>query len=103
MKGDRIFFLLFFLICFTSMKTWRIQLPIFRVFMLNIRIGGKFSENSGSAYEIQKGYLDEIKSVEPTHPSFANRLFLGSLLILFLSIILFAIRGCSPQRYVFLP
>ncbi len=36
-----------------------------------------------------------IKSVEPTPLSFAIQLFLGSLLILFLTIILFAKRGCS--------
>ncbi len=33
--------------------------------------------------------------------SFAIRLFLGSLFILFLSIILFAKRGCSPRRCPF--
>ena len=37
------------------------------------------------------------KSVEPTPLSFAVLLFLGSLFILFLSIILFAKRGSSPQ------
>ncbi|ODS30833.1 MAG: hypothetical protein SCARUB_04043 [Candidatus Scalindua rubra] len=37
------------------------------------------------------------KSVEPTPPPFVIRLFLGSLFILFLSIILFAKRGSSPQ------
>jgi hypothetical protein len=37
------------------------------------------------------------KSVEPTPPPFAIRLLLGSLFVLFLSIILFTIRGCSPQ------
>ena len=35
--------------------------------------------------------------MEPTPSPFAIRLFLGSLFILFLSIILFAKRGCSPQ------
>ena len=38
--------------------------------------------------------------MEPTPLSFAIRLFLDSLFVLFLSIILFAIRGCSPRRYV---
>ncbi len=38
--------------------------------------------------------------MEPTPPSFAIRLFLGSLFILFLYNILFAIRGCSPRHYI---
>ncbi len=38
------------------------------------------------------------KIVEPTPPSFAIRLYSGSLFILFLSINLFAKRGCSPRR-----
>jgi len=37
------------------------------------------------------------KSVEPTPLTFAIQLFLVSLFILFLSIILFAKRGSSPQ------
>ena len=36
---------------------------------------------------------------KPTPPSFVIQLFLGSLFILFLSINLFAKRGCSPRRY----
>ncbi len=35
--------------------------------------------------------------MEPTPPSFVIRLFSGSLFTLFLSIVLFAKRGCSPQ------
>ena len=40
-------------------------------------------------------------SVVPHPMSFAIRLFLGSLFILFLSITLFAKRGCSPQTLGF--
>ncbi len=37
--------------------------------------------------------------MEPTPLSFAIQLFLGSLFILFLYVILFAKRGCSPRRW----
>ncbi len=39
--------------------------------------------------------------MEPTPPPFVIRLYSGSLYSLFLSIILFAKRGCSPQTFVF--
>ena len=41
------------------------------------------------------------KSVEPTPPSFVIRLSLGSLFILYLSSIVFAKLGCSPQSFGF--